>query len=117
MSSEEKEPEFEGKRPGKVWRKDAFPLAVAMILISLGGLGFIFARNLVEFFLLAELVAVSAFYIFFSVLIPSLFPETVKAEDIFTGGAAKPPYIHDDEVLRPVFPFLEEEEEREQGEQ
>ncbi|MFX0096238.1 MAG: hypothetical protein ACFE7E_00590 [Candidatus Hodarchaeota archaeon] len=111
MSNEEKEPNFKGKKLSKIWQKDVLPLAVAMILLSLGGLGFVFARNLIEFFLLAELVAVSAFYILFSVLIPSLFPKQVKVGDIFTGGVSKPPYIRDDEILRPVVPFLEEEEE------
>ncbi|MFX1486825.1 MAG: hypothetical protein ACFFBS_07005 [Promethearchaeota archaeon] len=112
MNEEEKESKFEGKRPGKVWRKDVLPLTVAMVILTLGSLGFIFARNLLEFFLLAELVAVATFFILFSVLIPSLFPEEVKTEEIFTGGAAKAPYISDDEVLRPVIPFLEEEEDK-----
>ncbi|MHA1237775.1 MAG: hypothetical protein ACTSSJ_00775 [Candidatus Odinarchaeia archaeon] len=86
-------------------------MAVAFIFLSLGILGSMFARTLVEFFLMAEVISITSFYIFFSIIIPGLYPKKRTTEDIFTGGVAKPPYLHEYELYVPRVTLIAEEEE------
>lgn len=86
-------------------------LAFSILVLMMSTVGIIFSRNLVEFFLCAEIISVTSFFIFSTVIIPAIFPPKVKAESVFIGGAAKPPYIHDFELCRPNLPLLAEREE------
>ncbi|MFQ6075381.1 MAG: hypothetical protein ACE5Z5_04500 [Candidatus Bathyarchaeia archaeon] len=82
------------------------PRAFAIIVLMIGCVGIVAARTLSELFLFAELVSVAAFFIFFTVLIPTVFPQKRRPEAIFIGGAAKPPYIHPEEIFSPGLPLL-----------
>ncbi|MEM2109510.1 MAG: hypothetical protein QW327_03380 [Candidatus Odinarchaeota archaeon] len=86
-------------------------IAVALVFLSLGILGSFFSRTLVEFFLMAELVVITAFYVFFSIIVPGLYPKKRNNEEIFLGGVARPPYIHEYELYVPKSALISEEEE------
>ena len=81
-------------------------LAYALLILTIGSLGSALARNIIELFFMAELVSIAFFYIFFSVIIPALFPKRVKADAIFLGGAAKTPYIRSEEIYTPKLPLI-----------
>lgn len=87
--------------------------AVAFIFLSLAILGSMVSRTLVEFFLMAEIISITSFYIFFSIIIPGFYPrlKTRDAADIFLGGVAKPPYIENYELYAPRVTLIAEEEE------
>lgn len=82
------------------------PRAFAIIVLTIGCVGIVTARTLVELFLFVELVSTATFFIFFTVLIPTVFPQKRRPEAIFIGGAAKPPYIHPEEIFSPGIPLL-----------
>jgi len=86
------------------------PLTVMTTVLIFGLLGSFFARTLVETFLCVELVTLSLMIMFFYVILPWVFPEKIVAEEVFTGGYAKPPYLSDNELLTPKIPFLKESE-------
>ncbi len=86
-------------------RKD-FPLVMAILLSVSGMIGLLFARDVVEFFLLAELTSIATFYVFFSVLIPTLFPKPAPPESVFICGLGKPPYLDEREVYEPPYPLV-----------
>ena len=86
------------------------PLVFAIIVLTASLIGIVLSRNLIELFLCAELISVVSFFLFFTIIIPAIFPSKVKPEAIFIGGAAKPPYIHDFELYTPKLPLLTEEE-------
>lgn len=77
------------------------PLTFAIVVLTVGCIGAIVSRTHVEFFLGVELISVAYLYVFFSVIIPAVFPKKVKAEAVFTGGAARAPYIRSDELYAP----------------
>lgn len=87
------------------------PLVFATIVLTAGSIGIILSRNLIELFFCAELISVVFFFIFFSIIIPAIFPSKVNPEAIFIGGTAKSPYVHDSEFYTPKLPLLTEEEE------
>jgi hypothetical protein len=84
--------------------------SVAIVFLSLGILGTLFSRNLVEFFLMAELITISGFHFLFAIIVPILYPAKRDAEEIFLGGAAKPPYIHEYELYVPEQDLIAKEE-------
>ncbi|WP_455369085.1 hypothetical protein [[Eubacterium] cellulosolvens] len=86
-----------------------FPLGFSVILLCIGSICIIIARTPIEVFLCAELVTISAFYIFFTIIIPALHPMKIDPEKIFIGGVAKPPYISSSELLSPDIPLISEE--------
>ena len=86
-----------------------FPLGFSVILLCIGSIGIIIARTAIEVFLCAELVTISTFYIFFTIIIPALHPMKIDPEKIFIGGVAKPPYISSSELLTPDIPLISEE--------
>ena len=86
-----------------------FPLGFSIILLCIGSIGIIIARTAIEVFFCAELVTISAFYIFFTIVIPALHPLKIDPEKIFIGGVAKPPYISSSELKSPDIPLISEE--------
>lgn len=84
---------------------------VALVFLSLGIIGSMFSRNLVEFFLMAEVISITGFYIFFAIIVPELYPRKRTTEEIFLGGASKPPYINEYELYVPKSSLISEEEE------
>ena len=90
-------------------RTRRFPLGFALTLLTGGSVGIAVARTPVEVFLCAELVTISAFYIFFTIIIPALRPTTVDTEGIFLGGVAKSPYVSPSELFAPGIPLISED--------
>ena len=85
-------------------------MTFALVLSTASFVGLLFARDVVEFFLLAELISLAVFFILFSMIAPTLFPEKGTAGSVFTGGAAKPPYLQDQEVYIPPYPYFKQAE-------
>ncbi len=84
--------------------KPYFIIAIFILVISVLGALFFAAQGLIVLFLFAELASLVSFYIFFSVIIPSLFPEYRKVEENFNCGADEV-YLKDDEMYGPKTPF------------
>ncbi len=87
-----------------------YSMTFAVVLSTVSFAGLLFARDVVEFFLLAELISLAVFFILFSMIVPTLFPEKATAENVFTGGTAKPPYLLDQEVYIPPYPYFKQAE-------
>ena len=85
------------------------PLGLSIALLSIGSIGIAATRTPIEVFLCAELVTVSAFYIFFTVIIPSIRPTNVNPERVFLGGAAKSPYLSANELYSVGIPLISED--------
>lgn len=84
------------------------PFGFSLVLLTLGSMGVTIARTTIEIFLCAELVTISAFYIFFTVIIPAIKPMRIDPEQIFIGGVAKSPYVSASELLSPGIPLISE---------
>ncbi|MGQ9542614.1 MAG: hypothetical protein ACUVTM_00790 [Candidatus Bathyarchaeia archaeon] len=84
------------------------PLTFSLLLLTAGSMGIAVAQTPIEIFLCAELVTISTFYIFFTVIIPALHPKA-DLNAIFIGGAAKSPYISSTELFSPGIPVIKEE--------
>ena len=84
--------------------KPYFAIAILILLSSVIG-GLLFApQGVVALFLFAELATLVSFNMFFSVIIPSLFPEQHKVEENFNCGADEI-YLNADEAYAPKAPF------------
>lgn len=90
-------------------RTRRLPLGFSLTLLTGGSVGIVVARTMIETFLCAELVTISAFYVFFAVIIPALRPSKVDPEKIFLGGVAKSPYISGTELFSPGIPLISED--------
>lgn len=78
---------------------------IALVILSLSVIGaLLVGTDLALLFLFAELITLVSFYMFFSVLIPSLFPEQHKVEENFNCGASEM-YLHSEEAYAPNAPF------------
>lgn len=78
---------------------------IALVILSLSVIGALLVNSdLALLFLFAELASLVSFYMFFSVIIPSLFPEYHKVEENFNCGASEM-YLHSDEAYAPNAPF------------
>ncbi len=78
---------------------------IALIILSLSVIGaLLVATDLALLFLFAELATLVSFYMFFSVIIPSLFPEYHRVEENFNCGASEM-YLHSEEAYAPNAPF------------
>jgi hypothetical protein len=78
---------------------------IALIILSISVIGALFINSdLVLLFLFAELATLVSFYMFFSVTIPSLFPEYHKVEENFNCGADEI-YLNAEEAYAPRTPF------------
>ncbi len=84
--------------------KPYFVIAIFILVLSVLGAIFFAAQGLIVLFLFAELASLVSFYIFFSVIIPSLFPEYRKAEENFNCGADET-YLNAGEMYGPKTPF------------
>ncbi len=86
--------------------KPYFIIAIFILVISvLGALFFSTGGSTpVVLFLFAELASLVSFYIFFSVIIPSLFPEYRNVDENFNCGAGEI-YLDPKEMYGPKTPF------------
>lgn len=82
--------------------KPYFIIAIFILIISV--LGVLFSSGMVMLFLFAELASLVSFYMFFSVIIPSLFPEYRKVDENFNCGA-NDLYLNPEEMYEPRTPF------------
>jgi hypothetical protein len=83
--------------------KPYFVIALFVLMISVIG-ALVLGSSLVLLFLFAELATLVSFYMFFSVIIPSLFPEYRDVEENFNCGADEA-YLNADEAYAPRTPF------------
>jgi hypothetical protein len=84
--------------------KPYFIIAIFILVISVLGALFFAAQGLIILFLFAELASLVSFYIFFSVIIPSLFPEYRNVDENFNCGASEI-YLNPEEMYGPKTPF------------
>ena len=78
---------------------------IALVILSLSVIGaLLVGTDLALLFLCAELASLVSFYMFFSVIIPSLFPEQHRTEENFNCGADEL-YLHSEEAYAPNAPF------------
>jgi hypothetical protein len=78
---------------------------IALIILSASVIGSLFvSSDLVLLFLFAELATLVSFYMFFSVSIPSLFPEHHTVDENFNCGANEA-YLRAEEAYAPTTPF------------
>jgi hypothetical protein len=86
--------------------KQYFVIAIFILVISvLGALLFSGEGGMpIMLFLFAELASLVSFYIFFSVVIPSLFPEYRNVDENFNCGADEV-YLNSQEMYEPKTPF------------
>ncbi len=82
--------------------KPYFIIAIIILVISV--LGALFSDGLIMLFLFAELASLVSFYIFFSVIVPSLFPELRDVDENFNCGASEL-YLNPEEMYNPKTPF------------
>ncbi|HTX43944.1 MAG TPA: hypothetical protein VMC61_04385 [Methanocella sp.] len=82
--------------------KPYFIIAIIILVISV--LGALFSNGLIVLFLFAELASLVSFYIFFSVIVPSLFPEMRNVDENFNCGASEL-YLNPEEMYNPKTPF------------
>ena len=83
--------------------KQYFIIAIIILIISV--LGALFANGqIIMLFLFAELASLVSFYIFFSVIVPSLFPELRDVDENFNCGASEL-YLNPEEMYNPKLPF------------
>ncbi len=80
--------------------KPYFIIAIFILVISVLGALLIWDQGLIMLFLFAELASLVTFYIFFSVIIPSLFPEYRNVDENFNCGASEI-YLNADEMYGP----------------
>lgn len=86
--------------------KQYFVIAIFILVVSVLGAIFFSAGGGVPvvLFLFAELASLVSFYIFFSVIIPSLFPEYRNVDENFNCGASEI-YLDSEEMYGPKTPF------------
>lgn len=83
--------------------KPYFIIAILILVTSV--IGALFANgSYIVLFLFAELASLVSFYIFFSVIIPSLFPEYRNVDENFNCGASEM-YLNPEEMYGPKTPF------------
>lgn len=83
--------------------KPYFVIALVILVISVIGAIF-FGESLIVLFLFAELASLVSFYMFFSVIIPSMFPEYHDVDENFNCGANEA-YLDAGEMYEPKTPF------------
>ena len=80
--------------------KPYFIIAIFILVISVLGALLFSAQGLIMLFLFSELASLVTFYIFFSVIIPSLFPEYRNVDENFNCGASEI-YLNEKEMYGP----------------
>jgi hypothetical protein len=93
--------------------KPYFIIAIFILVISVLGALLFSGEGLIMLFLFTELASLVTFYIFFSVIIPSLFPEHKNVDENFNCGASEI-YLNPKEMYGPrtVFGRLENDQRR-----
>jgi len=84
--------------------KPYFIIAIFILVTSVLGALFFADWGIIVLFLFAELASLVSFYIFFSVIIPSLFPEYRDVDENFNCGADEI-YLNTKEMYGPKTPF------------
>lgn len=84
--------------------KQYFVIAIVILVASVLGAVVFAGQGLIILFLFAELASLVSFYIFFSVIIPSLFPEYQNVDENFNCGADEV-YLNTREMYGPRTPF------------
>lgn len=86
--------------------KTSFVVSMFILILSVIGAVFLPEPNgsPMFLFLFAELASLVSFYIFFSVIIPTLVPEYRNVEENFNCGASEI-YLKEDEIYTPEAPF------------
>ncbi|HTY90085.1 MAG TPA: hypothetical protein VMC84_02815 [Methanocella sp.] len=84
--------------------KPYFIIAIFILVASVLGALFFADRSMIVLFLFAELASLVSFYVFFSVIIPSLFPEYRNVDENFNCGADEI-YLNSKEMYGPKTPF------------
>jgi hypothetical protein len=83
-------------------------VVIAMIILMISVIGAVFLPeqkgSVIILFLFAELASLISFYIFFSVVIPSLIPEYRKVDENFNCGANEM-YLSKEEMYSLEAPF------------
>jgi hypothetical protein len=77
---------------------------IAIFILTVSVLGALLADGMVMLFLFAELASLVSFYIFFSVIIPAVFPELRRVDENFNCGANEL-YLENEELYGPMTPF------------
>ncbi len=81
---------------------------VTMVILVISVVGAVFLPELkgspMLLFLFAELASLVTFYVFFSVIIPTLIPEYRNIDENFNCGASEL-YLARDEIYTPESPF------------
>lgn len=72
------------------------------ILISSNLANFLNIQTNILFFLFIEIFSISIISLVISILKQRIIPKKIDLEEIFTGGAAKPPYINSNEIFYPL---------------
>ncbi|HEY3273755.1 MAG TPA: hypothetical protein VGJ92_08340 [Methanocella sp.] len=83
--------------------KPYFVIALFILVISVIG-ALVSGSSFVMLFMFAELASLVSFYMFFSVIIPSLFPEYRDVDENFNCGASEI-YLDAGEMYGPKTPF------------
>ncbi len=83
--------------------KPYFVIALVILVVSVVG-ALVAGSSIVMLFLFAELASLVSFYMFFSVIIPSLFPEYRDVDENFNCGASEI-YLDAGEMYEPKTPF------------
>lgn len=83
--------------------KPYFVIALSVLVISVIG-ALVSGSSFVLLFLFLELASLVCFYMFFSVIIPSLFPELLDVDENFNCGASEV-YLEAEEMYGPKSPF------------
>lgn len=83
--------------------KPYFVIALFVLVISVIG-ALVSGSSFVMLFLFLELASLVCFYMFFSVIIPSLFPELRDVDENFNCGASEV-YLEAEEMYGPKSPF------------
>ena len=78
---------------------------IALVILSISVIGALLVNgDLALLFLFVELASLVSFYMFFSVIIPSLFPEYRDVDENFNCGANET-YLEAEEMYGPRSPF------------
>ncbi|HUL62480.1 MAG TPA: hypothetical protein VLT35_05405 [Methanocella sp.] len=83
--------------------KPYFVIALFVLVTSVIG-ALVSGSSFVMLFLFLELASLVCFYMFFSVIIPSLFPELRDVDENFNCGASEV-YLEAEEMYGPKSPF------------
>ena len=94
-------------------RYEYLPLITSIVTALASTIFAFIVENPIMLIFLIEVASTSALFFLFLSILPSLQPEKVDMETVFTCGLAKPPYLDSSELYQFKFPIVEEAEEDE----